>query len=86
MKGGLYKCADNTKKIKELCVYDESGEYEHKELCESDCLTQKLTTELEAWKLLFDWCSENLPDNPIYCKGGSALGLEVLKSILEDKI
>jgi hypothetical protein len=82
MKGGLFKCADDKKKIKELCVDDESGEYENKDECETYCLDQKLNTELEAWKLLFEWCKVHLPHNPIYCKGGSALGLEVLKSIL----
>ena len=82
MKGGLFKCADDTRKIKELCVDDESGKYEHKDECETYCLDQKLNTELTAWKSLFKWCLENLPNNPIYCKGGSALGLEVLKSIL----
>ena len=82
MKGGLFKCADDKRKIKELCVDDESGIYQHKEECERECLGQKLNTELEAWKLLFEWCKVHLHHNPIYCKGGSALGLEVLKSIL----
>ena len=86
MKGGQYKCADDKKKIKELCVDDVSGEYQDKSECESKCLDKKLKNEFDAWRSLFVWCSENLGENKIYCKGGSALGLEVLKSFLELKL
>jgi hypothetical protein len=85
MKGGkyqLYSCGNETKKIEELCVDSSNGKFYFKNKCETECLDQKLIVELEAWKKLFKWCSENLSENPIYCKGGSALGLEVLKSIL----
>jgi len=85
MKGGKYRlfsCANDTKKIGELCLNTTNGQYYDEKECEKECLDQKLHEELDAWRKLFEWCSENLPDNPIYCKGGSALGLEVLKSIL----
>jgi hypothetical protein len=82
MQGGLYKCLDDAKIIGKLCDEDDSGEYDNIINCERKCLDKKLETELNVWKLLFEWSSENLPNNPIYCKGGSALGLEVLKSIL----
>jgi len=82
MKGGLYKCADNKKIIGELCVDDESGKYLGKLKCEIECYEEKLSLELNAWRELFAWSADNLPNNPIYCKGGSALGLEVLKTFL----
>ena len=85
MKGGNFTCAGNTKEIKELCIDDELGLFPDKTECEKSCLNDKLNVELEAWKQLFEWCSVNLPHNRIYCKGGSALGLEVLKSILDLK-
>jgi hypothetical protein len=85
MRGGVYKCLDDAKIIGKLCAEDDSGEYDNIINCESACLEEKLIPELVAWKSLFKWCSENLPDNHIYCKGGSALGLEVLRSILNSK-
>ena len=82
MKGGLYKCANDKKIIGELCVDDANGKHIYKLNCEMECYKEKLTLELNAWRELFAWCADNLPNNPIYCKGGSALGLEVLKTFL----
>jgi hypothetical protein len=66
MRGGVYKCLDETKIIGKLCAEDSSGEYENIINCERECLDKKLNIELGAWKLLFEWCSKNLPRNPIY--------------------
>jgi hypothetical protein len=84
MLGGGFRCGneDETKTIGELCVQDEFGQYDNITNCESSCLEERLNIELDAWRKLFKWSSEVLPANHIYCKGGSALGLEVLKSIL----
>jgi hypothetical protein len=77
-----FKCVEDSKVIEKLCDEDKTGEYKDKATCEKICLEKKLKYEFIAWAQLFAWSSENLKDIHIYCKGGSALGLEVLKSIL----
>ena len=76
-----YKCSDSNRIKNSLC--DESDEGDDKIICEKKCLLTKLNAELEAWKNLFEWCYTNIPDIHIYCKGGSALGLVVLKNLLD---
>ena len=78
-----FKCNEINRIIGNLCIEDETGEYNDKINCEINCLEVKLNKEFDAWRQLFIWCSENLRDIHIYCKGGSALGLQVLKTILD---
>ena len=77
-----FKCNEINRIIGNLCIEDETGEY-NKTNCEINCLEVKLNKEFDAWRQLFIWCSENFKDIHIYCKGGSALGLQVLKTILD---
>jgi hypothetical protein len=82
--GTKYKC-EETKRLKgQLC--DESDEigFDSKNECETFCLSSKLNGELDAWKSLIEWVYANIPDIHIYCKGGSALGLVVLKALLDN--
>jgi hypothetical protein len=80
-----FKCDERNRNriIGNLCVLDEKGTYDDKINCEINCLEIKLNEELSAWIQLFAWCSETFRDVHIYCKGGSALGLLVLKTILD---
>ncbi len=77
-----FKCDERNRTMGNLCVLDEKGTFRDKSNCEKDCLEVKLKEEFDAWIQLFRWCSETFKDIHIYCKGGSALGLLVLKTIL----
>ena len=78
-----FKCNKENRNIElkcfNLCSEDETGEYNDILNCEINCLEEKLNEELDAWRQLF----ASSPDIHIYCKGGSALGLQVLKMILD---
>lgn len=78
-----YLCKLENRIIDNLCVLDEQGRFDTKDQCELDCLEVKLDEEFSAWRELFLWSSTILRDVGIYCKGGSALGLQVLKTILD---
>jgi hypothetical protein len=45
-----------------------------------------LETELNAWKKLFKWCFDNLPNTNIFCIGGQVLALQILKYLLNEKL
>jgi len=78
-----YTCFLKNRTIDNLCVLDAEGRFNAKDQCELFCLEAKLNEEFNAWRQLFIWSSETFRDVDIYCKGGSALGLLVLKTILD---
>jgi hypothetical protein len=78
-----FKCNKENRKIGYLCDLDETGTFITKDECEIKCLEEKLNEEFCAWRKLFEWSSKKFKDIHIYCKGGSALGLLVLKTILD---
>ena len=78
-----YTCFLKNRTIDNLCVLDAEGRFNSKDQCELFCLEAKLNEEFNAWRQLFIWSSETFRDVDIYCKGGSALGLLVLKTILD---
>jgi hypothetical protein len=78
-----YTCNLENRIIDNLCVLDAEGRFTTKNHCELECLEAKLDEEFNAWRQLFIWSSKTFRDVGIYCKGGSALGLQVLKTILD---
>jgi hypothetical protein len=47
-------------------------------------LDDKLDRELDCWRKLFKWCFVHFPNNPIFCKGGQVLALQILKDLLNN--
>ena len=47
-------------------------------------LDDKLDRELDCWRKLFKWYFIHFPNNPIFCKGGQVLALEILKDLLNN--
>jgi uncharacterized damage-inducible protein DinB len=78
-----FKCNLTNRTIGNLCNEDETGIFDKIEDCDTKCLEEKLNEEFCAWKKLFEWSSETFKDIKFYCKGGSALALLVLKTILD---
>ena len=74
-----FKCIEENRIIDNLCIEDETGDFNDISNCEINCLERKLNEEIDAWRKLF----ASNPGLDIYCKGGSALGLLVLKTILD---
>ena len=78
-----FKCIKENRIIGNLCIEDETGQFNDIVNCEINCLEEKLNEEFSAWRQLFAWSLKTFRDIHIYCKGGSALGLQVLKTILD---
>ncbi len=75
-----YICDGQKTEKDKLCIENEDGEFENKDLCEKTCLNRVLDNEIADWKNLF---TELFKLNiNIYCKGGSTLGLVVLQQLL----
>ena len=82
--GGGFKC-DLTRKTKgDLCIEDEDPSNDRdKAYCENACSTEKLTGEITIWE---NYLRALLTDeHHIYAKGGSILGIIVLKDLLLNK-
>lgn len=47
-------------------------------------LDEKLDRELDCWRKLFKWHFVHFPNNPIFCKGGQVLALQILNDLLNN--
>jgi hypothetical protein len=82
--GGGFKC-DLTKRVKEkLCIEDDDPSNDREKAdCENICSIEKLTHEITIWE---NYLRVLLTDGRhIYAKGGSILGIIVLKDLLLNK-
>jgi hypothetical protein len=85
--GGNFNCLGDDvagKRIKdELCIEADAGKYANKIDCEKDCFYLEFNKEIEIWKRYFTYIYDTYPNIQILCKGGSVLGLYVLKILFE---
>jgi len=87
--GNRYKCIPDNKFI-DICSTDDKGNYKSKESCINDCTNKYITSNLIKSKLKYETNKfklfiNELDDNNIkvYIKGGTVLGLNILKMIYD---